>query len=267
MKNGRRVAHKKTYSLRSQASWREQWGLEDELRKNEAWLRVAEQNVKRLSESKEQVTRHMATSGNVQPSYLGDLCRQLDDETRRLAVHKDQKASLQSRIKALTQPSRSQAAKRLKNQRQLGALASERLSMDRLIGCAVGELRRLLKAREELSVSMHAGASAIDLQGRSDLLDESRFATLLGSLPADLTAQSERWVARFTGEQDGKRKYVVRQDRLTLDEILSNCHCYARGDSIDLTEEEARGLLASGSVDEPDGAEPASPEVEMARNY
>ncbi|HEV2499281.1 MAG TPA: hypothetical protein VGY31_06865, partial [Terriglobia bacterium] len=118
MKNGRRVACKKTYSLRSQASWREQWGLEDELRKNEAWLRVAEQNVKRLSESKEQVTRHMATSGAVQPSYLGDLCRQLDDETRRLAVHKDQAASLQSQIKALVQPSRSQAAERLKNQIQ-----------------------------------------------------------------------------------------------------------------------------------------------------
>lgn len=234
------------FSRRSQASWQEQWRLEEELYKNEAWLQIAQANVEKLTKAVEDVKRHMVTTGNVQPSYLGDLTRDLENEKLRLSIHKEHGEKLRKQIKELELPSREQAAARLKQQRLLACLSKERLEADRLIGSVITQLRELLEQRTELSARMRAAADTIGL--KTDL-DEGRFNALLAALPEDTAAASERWHRCFTGTEQGKKPYVVNAAKLELEENLVSCGVYKSGDSIELSDEQASKLRQASLVE------------------
>ena len=86
-------------------------------------------------------------------------------------------------------------------------------------------------------------AAGINLTLGEDGLDAARFKELLAALPIELADSSERWYARFLGEQKGLKCYVVRDDRLVLPETLASHGVYYFSDPVKLMEEEARGLL------------------------
>jgi len=261
MKLSQSAGRKQVYSQRSQFSWREQWRLEEDLSRCAGWIVVCEGNVARLKETVARLTDSMVKGAPVFPANLGDVAREMEDEQRKLKVLKAHTAEVRSQIKSLTQPSRSQAAARRKQQIALGSLASKRLEADRTMDLMIDNLRRLLEVRKGLSAKMHAAAAAIDLKGASDFLDESRFDRLLDALPSDMAATSERWAERFAGVQRGKKRYIVLSARLTLEENLADARCYVRGDSVKLCEEEAAELLAKGAVDYPEGEAPEQEEA------
>lgn len=191
------------FSRRSLKSYARQRELEEALRKNKAWLQVAEQNVTRLGKAVSDTKRHMATSGRVMPSYLGDLTRELDNEKLRLSVHEEEAASLRKQIVELEHPSREQAADRLKQQRSLVRLSKERTEQDRHVGDVVAQLRELLEARAEITEKMRAAAERIELEND---LDSHRFDALLEALPEDVAQPSESWHRWFTGAERSSRR-------------------------------------------------------------
>jgi predicted transcriptional regulator len=250
-----RLEQKKTYSRRSQSSWREQWRLEADLKRCAAMISISEGNVAKLEDTVKRLTEAMLKGQPVFPGNLGDASRELDDEKRRLAEFRKHTARLQARIKELMRPTRSQADERRRQQIQLGKLAAIRLEKDRAIARNIDALLRLLPEREELTAKMRAAASAIDLKGGPDFLDEARFVSLRDALPSDLLAESAARSAWLAGQERGKKPYTVSESTLTLEETLADCHCYRRGDTVHLTEEQATHLLASHSVESPDGPE------------
>lgn len=249
----KQLERKKAYSARSQASFEKQWELEHDLYMCTSWFVIAEKNVPELKEIVGRLEREMVTRGDVSPERLGDFTRKLEDEERRLKALKLHKAQLECQIKNLKHPAPERAAERLKHQIALGRLASERLAWDREIGRAADGIRQMLERRAKISASMKAEASAIDLQGSKDL-DQMRFTHLMDLLPTDLVEQSERWAAWFSGAEQGKKDYTVLRDRLTFPETLADWGCYAPGETVKLTGQHARELLADGSVAEPEDA-------------
>ena len=84
-------------------------------------------------------------------------------------------------------------------------------------------------------------AKAIDLS--HDGLDAERFDNLLASLPAELYPASERWTARFLGQPQDAKAYIVRDGRLVLQESVASCGLYRRGDKIELDEDQGHDLM------------------------
>jgi hypothetical protein len=250
-----RQEQKKTYSRRSQSSWREQWEHEASLTRLTAWISVCEASIAKLEQTVARLKQAVVRGDPVFGSNLGDATRELEDEKLRLATLKEETGRLKARINGLTRPTHSQADERRRQQIQLGRLAAIRQEKDRAMAHHIDAILRLLPEREELTAKMRAAAAAVDLKGGADFLDEARFARLAEALPSDLLPKSAAWSAWFAGQERGKKPYIVSARTLTLEETLAECHCYQRGDTVYLTEEQATDLLASHSVESPDGPE------------
>ncbi|MGI0080909.1 MAG: hypothetical protein ACRECH_14955 [Nitrososphaerales archaeon] len=240
------MEREKAYSSRSQAGWQRQRELETELERCANLISMSESRIPQIKEVVERVAASIAKNRPVHPTRLAEATRDLEDTQRGLDAYRDHSRGLRSEINSLERPEPSKVCERLKTQTALGRVAAERLKADRLIGRAIDDLRRMLIEREELSAKMHAAASAIDLKGDPDFLDEARFRSLLHSLPSGTTAASEQWAIWFAGAEQSKDRYVVRRE-FTLKETLADCHFYKTGDSVLLTKEQAAEVIADHS--------------------
>ncbi|MGH9345512.1 MAG: hypothetical protein ACRD19_17330 [Terriglobia bacterium] len=241
MNQFQRLEREEAYS--SQASWQRQLELEAELSCCNDLISKSETRIPQIRETVERVAASIAQNRPVHPTRLADATRDLEDTQRALDAYRDHSRCLQSEINSLERP---EPLERLKQQIALSRASAARLKADRLIGRAIDDLRRMLREREELSAKMHAAASAIDLKGDSDFLDEARFRSLLHSLPSGTVAASEQWAIWFAGAEQNKDRYVVRQG-FTLKETLASCHFYKTGDSVLLTKEQAAEVIANNS--------------------
>jgi len=230
------------YSARSQRNWLAQRKFEQNRERCEALIGYCERQIARLEVIKESIV-NAQTHGKGSTSSLGLYLTELAERTAELTAYKERKAVLQSQIEALLNPAPQQVAERQERQNYLAKLAAERLEKDRLVGGAIKGLRGLLEERAELTAKILMGAEAADLTVGGDKLDAERFKELLASLPAEVTATSERWHGWFVGDEGGTQSFAVVVDELTLPESLARAHSYSFSDRVELTDEEASELV------------------------
>jgi hypothetical protein len=245
----------KAFSRRSQASFTAQQRLEKELYNLTAWIRVADENVSKLSASVGRLKQGVA-EGHISAQRLGEAVRELDDEKRRLAIFNEQAASVRERITKLELPSRADAAKRLKEQQALAGIAAERLEVDREISAVVEQLRASLEQRAALSARMREHANALGFDAGADF-DTRRFDALRESLPPDLVEKSLEWATSFSGgKPKGSLRCAVLKSFVTT-ETLGHSGCCSVGDEVFLLPAQAAEFAVSGNVELPKEYAPA----------
>jgi len=176
---------------------------------------------------------------------------QLDDAMRDASSQRDlikacqaQRASIEAEIEKLS-PSPEQRATRQHHQEQFAGILNKRLAKDRQTDQLLKELREALRERNGLTAAMAEPAAALELSLPDDGLDTRRFEKLLDSLPEETLSQSEKWCGHFLGKQKSAQPFVVRVENLLVGETLFDNGLYHFGETILLTEEEARDLLCA----------------------
>jgi hypothetical protein len=233
---------KGAYGARSQQSWLRQREFERNLEKCESLIRYCEGRIGELERSKRAQLKAQIEGQDTAP-FLGRTLTDLAEKTAELAAYKERRALIQSQIEALVNLSPQEAAERTERQNFLAHLVGERLEKDLLVGGAIKGLRGLLEERAELTAKVVAAASAVELTVNGDGLDDQRFKLLADSLPGELAATSERWVAWFVGDQERMKSYAVVANELTLPESLARANSYGFGDTVELTDDQASDLL------------------------
>jgi hypothetical protein len=206
------------------------------------------ENIAKLELGIKQREQHMAQSGAVFPSHLGDMVRELEDEKRALKVFEERKADLTKQIAALECPTPEQARARLAVQRQLAALARKRVDADKVIAQVCEELRAQLEERRQLCEEMRALAAEIDFDSNSGF-GEHRFDALLAALPENLPAESGEHTRRFLGEPpEGAIGCCVIASVFAVPETLVHSGWYASGETVFLSPPEAAEAASKGFV-------------------
>jgi len=230
-----------TYSSRSQRSLLEEDRLRGNLEKIDGLIRHTERKIADLEKDKARTLAQIPT-GKVNQTFLSFTLEALEDNGRKLAAYKEERASAEKVIANLA-PSPAQAAERAERQNYLANLAAERLQKDRLVEGALNGFRRLLKERAELTAKMLKAAEAVDFTVGDDGLDGRRFDDLLGLLPGQLAASSERWAQWVLAKGESLKSYIVRDEVLTIPETLAHHGVLRFGDRVDLNEDQVRDLL------------------------
>ena len=232
------------FSPRSQRSLIYEKGLRDKLAKCDAHIGSLERKIREGEESKARQLKCVVEGRTRNAHVLPLRLRALEDFNLEVAAFREQRTQIQSEIAALA-PTPASAAERAERQRHLARIAAERLEKDRLAEGALKGLRRLLEERAQLTAKMAEAAQAADFTASDDNLDARRFEELLASLPGGLAAESECWLAWFTGKEEGLKPYAVVVDQAgSLEpESLASAGFYIFGEMVRLTDQEASKLL------------------------
>ena len=198
-------------------------------------------------------------------TQFNDANMELENARNLAAACEERIAANSAAIQELS-PNPAQLERRREQQQRLSDVSSERLESDREACRLIGQLRRILLARGEMTDRMRELAGALDLTVASGELDEFRFErlsetlaeslaeTLANALPSDHSSECELWHGWFTGQRPAATAYVVRDEHLTVRETLADHGVYALGDPIVLSEDEARELLREDRPALEDGA-------------
>lgn len=226
------------WSTRSRHSFEEQHTLQQEIAHLDLSVRNVEKNISELEKMK---ARKLKMRNR---PFFADTLRELEDENRVLAAYKKQRAEFQSASDKLGQVDARALKARQEQQARFAALISERLERDRKAEILLQNLQAVLAERAEVTAKMAECAAALDLtiDSDADTVDTRRFDELRSALPAELAVSSERWAGWFTGTS-GLKPYIVRDARLVVRETLKSAGVYYFGETVELTDEEARELL------------------------
>lgn len=240
-------------SLRSQASIKVQWRLESDLKTAKAQAGLWE---RKLKEAQEGVTRQTAQvsagqgrSHSILESYVQDVSK----AEQMVAAFKSQLASLQAQIDALV-PDAAKAAERADRQRSLRIRVLVRLELDRKLDAALETVRRILEERKAVTSNMHEAVVALDFD-RDVKLDDERFEALQRTLPSDIARESQKWVAWFLGQEEGRMPCTICGGQAVLPETLASHNAFRSGDRVKLTKGEEveikRTINARYALDHP----------------
>jgi len=229
------------YSPRSQRSVLEEDRLQGNLGKIDDLIQHTERKIAELEKDKARTLKRIPT-GKVDQVFLSRTLADLEDNRRKLAAYKEERASAEKVIAQLA-PTSGALAARAKEQQRLAQLAAERLEKDRQVNDLVGSLRQALQERTILTATMKESIATLDFAADDGLLDAQRFDELVVSLPEDLLARSEDQNGWFLGKQKNVKPYIVRARRLVIPETLANHGVYRLGDRIELPEKEVRELM------------------------
>jgi hypothetical protein len=226
------------FSPRSQRSFEEQRIVQVEIAKFDSSIRFVERRIGELEEFKKY---HLMDKRH---DSLAMTLREIEDQTRMLRVYKEERAVLQARLDDLVTVTPEELQVRQPQQQALAQLVASRLEKDRQADKAVEALRGILQERAELSAQMNTLAAVLDftIDPNIDALDTRRFDALRAALPTELAASSERWAGWFMGTS-GLKPYIVRDERLVVPETLASHGVYFFGETIELTDDQARELL------------------------
>jgi hypothetical protein len=142
-------------------------------------------------------------------------------------------------------PSDAEVKARAEAQRKAEAIVCARLRTDLKIDAAVMQLRQLLKDRAQQTVELAEAVRPLELALPADGLDSVKFEALANSLPEDVGARSDHWVAHFLGKPKGGKPYIVRSEYLAVSETLPHNGVYKFGEVIILGDQEAQELLSN----------------------
>jgi hypothetical protein len=228
-------------SPRSQRTMVEEDRLRGNLEKIDGLIRHTERKIVELEGDKARTLRGIPDE-NVNQQFLSFTLHALEDNRRKLTAYKEEHASAEKTITQLA-PSPGALGARPKEQQRLAQLTAERLEKDTRVSDLIASLRKALRERAELTVTMKESAATLDFTSKDDFLDAQRFDELLASLPEGLLARSERWAGWFLGKQKDTKPYVVCDGLLVVPETLASPGVYRFGDRVELREEEAQEFL------------------------
>lgn len=220
------------FSARSQASKREQWNLEAQLRHTEQYALLGREKVAKLTDL---ISGGIASAGKgtpIHPMRIPELTAERQSEKQTLAGYNGRIKVLKRRIEEIAKT----PAGRTKHQRAACEAAATRLDLDRRIAAAVADLAALLRKREGLTVSLRSSAAAAEMSVFADEPDQQRFDDLRAALPSDLAEQSELWALWFSGADESLKTYRVQEQGFTLGETLASNHCYGFRELVKLPE-------------------------------
>lgn len=227
------------FSYRSQNSLIQEHQLRGQLARIQQSITISARNAEKLDGDCNHFSRQCATQGPVWKGALTTKLVELEAEKRILASFKEQAVRLEEQIDKLANPKPFEQAARRQHQESLAVLARERLVTDTQLERALRDVKTLLMERRELSLKMRNIAPFIDLSIGNDGFDTARFDELLNSLPSLLVAKSETWVDWFLGNPRVTSAHYVTDETLTLPETLASANYWHRGETAELTEEQA----------------------------
>ncbi|MGB7590688.1 MAG: hypothetical protein WCD04_14475 [Terriglobia bacterium] len=231
------------HRIRSRRSIVAEVELHKTIKKVDTGEAIAERRFREAEERVRRLTKMVILEGEE------TMRPQLEDAMRDVSIQRDlikacqaQRASTEAEIEKLN-PSPVEGTTRQHQQERFREIVEKRLATDRQADQLLKDLREVLQERCRLTVEMADPSAALELTIPDDGLDTKRFEKLLDSLPADLLDQSEKWCAHFLREQKDAKPYVVRVENLLVGETLFDNGLWHFGDTIFLTDEEARDLL------------------------
>lgn len=229
------------YSARSQRSVILESNLRKEIRKVTGTIGRFQRKLPELEASKASITKMVVVEdqSNMQPQLDATLL-EIANTHGVIKACEEEKSRTEEAVRKLD-PDPVEIQARLIRQRELAALAERRQQQDRKVDVLLKELREALEERAYVTAEMSSAAENLELTIPKDDL-EMRLEKLSASLPADLLTASERWHCWFLGKQDGRKPYRVCEEHLLVPETLAHNGLYHFGDTIQLTEEEARVL-------------------------
>jgi hypothetical protein len=228
------------FSTRSQASFRREQELKEEIGKIENQRRYSERKLAELETAKERLSKSVLAGDTAMHGALALTLREIEDEQRKVKVFEELIGGLRKQIAQIQESVAAGRQRRIEGLKAVGKLAITRTESDLAIERLLADLRRGLQERAETSRKMQEAGKEIEL---STDWDTERYDQLLAILPETMLPASERWSAKFLGKREGTKEYVVRVDQLLLPETLAHSGVYFFGDIVRLLDDEARELL------------------------
>lgn len=241
-KQQKRVKPKRSWSLRSQRSYQEEWRLESELKTCRVNIDLWKRKLATAEESKARQTRQINAGQGYAHTLLRDAVNEIDTAKSMISAFEEQAVELQTRIDALT-PDAAKAADRAQRQNSVASLALERWKADQKLDSVLSEARRILEDRAAVTGKMRAIAESLDFE-RNVNLDSERFEALLHTLPKEISRQSGAWVAWFLGRDGERTPWEVHGGEFLLEETLASANAFRSGDCPHLTAKERKQIEA-----------------------
>lgn len=232
---------RRAWAPRSRKDIATEQALEKELQRCDALKRRSEDTLARLNEEKAQALRMLKNGEGWADALLRDTLRKIDDEERKLAVFKEAAEKAQSDLDGFRTWLEDSAPQRLQTQDSLAALAGARLEIDHELERLLREALAMLQVRQETIEFMRQQARSIALVCS---FEAGVPASLHAALSLEIVSASRAWNARFLGEKENLKPYVVCDKNFEpTEETLARKAIYHFGETVYLLEEEAAELL------------------------
>ena len=158
----------KTFSARSQASYRREAALRKQLREVEETIsrcqRVADNEKVRI----DQLTQNSLAGGVWAAALIPKSSARIREQEEQIGVFEPLREKIQAQIDALVKPSPAEAKERAENQRALAESALERLECERKLADVIRAAKSLLEKRAEMTGRIWELAQKIELQLSGD---------------------------------------------------------------------------------------------------
>ncbi len=234
-------APQRTWTVRSRKNIRTEEALEKQLTRRNALKCQAEATLARLAEEKRGNLKLVIDGEGWADKALSDTLGKIEAETRELAVFTEEAAKAQADLDNYRAAMEAFAPERARVQDGLLQLAGARLEIDFELQRLLREARATLELREQLVSLMHEQAAIIDLAGDFSAGVPS---SLHEPLSLEVVSAGMMWNARFCGEEEHLKAYVVCADSFEPEtETLTRKARYSFGETVYLLEEEAAEFL------------------------
>jgi hypothetical protein len=228
------------WAPRSRKSIRDEEALQKELARCNTLKRRAEDTLAGLAGEKKRALKLIHDGNGWADGLLRDTLRKIEDEQLKFEAFKELAAQAQSNLDSFRAGVEAYAPERARIQDALAALAGARLEIDHELQKRLREALAMLQVREETIAFMRKQAAAIELQCD---FEAGVPASLREVLSLDIVSASKAWNAKFLGEGENLKAYVVCDENFEPKETLARKAIYHFGDTVFLLEDEALEFL------------------------
>lgn len=232
-------APERTWAPRSRKSIREEEALQKECARCAAMKRRAEDNLADFAKEKDRALALMKDGESWADALLRQTLRNIQDEEGKLLAVKEIAAKADSHLARFRADVAARAPDRARAQDNLVALAAARLELDSQLEKLLREALEMLKVREQTTELMREQGAAIELTCNFETVS----ASLHEALSLEIVSASTAWNARFLGEEEKLKPYVVIDPTFEPEETLARKALYHFGETVYLLEDEAREFL------------------------
>ena len=153
----------KTFSARSQASYRQEAALQKQLSALQEQIRQSQHVINNAQAHIEQLTDSVTSGESWASALIPESAAKIRGEKDKIAALEPSRQRIQAQIDALTKPSPAEMEARAEHQNALSALALKRLEVDRELAKTCQTLCGILAKREEMTRRMSGILGKIDL--------------------------------------------------------------------------------------------------------
>jgi hypothetical protein len=222
-------------SLKTEAVFREQ------ISSLQGKVRALEGSVAELESGKRRALLSARRNPELEESILDHILQSLDGKQRQLEIYREEAAAAEERLSAFLKEEQLRLPERREQQDSIAQLARELLAKGEQTERALSELRALLREHREMCAAIESGCARLGFDGSCGV---PTLADVLESLPESILSETQVWCSGFLGETDGRSPYVVIAERIALPETLAHAGAYAFGETVCLSDAEAREWAA-----------------------